>query len=171
MADASPSSATPTATHRGCWVTEEGRRRVPRPPLRCIAHEQAHDGSADRERQHRAALVRGLRLHVGSRKLSGLASGLGSSLERTSEGEWVAETAEGRVTIRFSASNRFGVFTVIPAPGVEIYVPLRVVANGDAGSEVLLTLFRQPGMSDEKFAADAEWVLRDLQKLKALLEA
>jgi hypothetical protein len=60
--------------------------------------------------------------------------------------------------------------TVIPAPGVEIYVPLRVVANGDAGSEVLFTLFRQPGMSDEKFAADAKWVLSDLQKLKALLE-
>jgi hypothetical protein len=54
---------------------------------------------------------------------------------------------------------------------VEIYVPLRVVANGDAGSEVLLTLFRRPGMSDEKFAADAEWVLSDLRKLKALLEA
>jgi hypothetical protein len=101
------------------------------------------------------------------------ASGLGSSLERASDGEWVAETSEGRVTIRFSEPNKFGVLdhTVIPAPGVEIYVPLRVVANGDAGSEVLLTLFRQPGMSDEKFAADAEWVLRDLQKLKALLEA
>jgi hypothetical protein len=101
------------------------------------------------------------------------ASGLGSSLERTSKGEWVAETPEGRVTIRFSEPNRLGVLdhTVIPAPGLEIYVPLRVVANGDAGSEVLLTLFRQPGMSDEKFAADAEWVLSDLQKLKALLEA
>jgi hypothetical protein len=100
------------------------------------------------------------------------ASGLGSSLERTSEGEWVAEMPEGRVTIRFSEFNRFGVLdhTVIPAPGVEIYVLLRVVANGDAGSEILLTLFRQPGMSDEKFAADAEWVLSDLQKLKALLE-
>ena len=101
------------------------------------------------------------------------ASGLGSSLERTSEGEWVAEAPEGRVTIRFSEPNRFGILdhSVIPAPGVEIYVPLRVVANGDAGSEILLTLFRQPGMSDEKFAADAEWVLRDLRKLKALLEA
>ena len=101
------------------------------------------------------------------------ASGLGSSLERTSEGEWVAETPEGRMTIRFSEPNRFGVLdhTVIPAPGVEIYVPLRAVANGDAGSEVLLTLFRQPSMSDEKFAADAKWVLSDLQKLKALLEA
>jgi hypothetical protein len=102
----------------------------------------------------------------------GWASGLGSSLERTREGEWIAKTAEGHVTVRFSEPNQFGVLdhTVIPAPGVEIYIPLRVVANGDTGSEVLLTLFRQPGMSDEKFAADAAWVLRDLQKLKALLE-
>jgi hypothetical protein len=52
--------------------------------------------------------------------------------------------------------------------GPEIYVPLRIIANGD-GSEVLLTLFRQPGMSDEKFAADAEWVDRDLAALKTLV--
>ncbi|WP_225308522.1 hypothetical protein [Hypericibacter terrae] len=55
------------------------------------------------------------------------------------------------------------------APGVEILIPLRVVANG-SGSEVALTLFRLPGMSDEKFAADADWVRRDLERLKALLE-
>jgi hypothetical protein len=101
------------------------------------------------------------------------ASGLGSSLERASDGTWVAETPEGRATVRFSEPNGFGVLdhTVILAPGVEIHVPLRVVANGDAGSEVLLTLFRQPGVSDEEFAADAGWVLKDLRALKALLEA
>ena len=101
------------------------------------------------------------------------ASGLGSSLEQASDGAWIAETPAGRATIRFSEPNAFGVLdhTVVPAPGMEIYVPLRVVANGDAGSEILLTLSRQPGMSDEKFAADAAWVLRDLRALKALLEA
>ena len=101
------------------------------------------------------------------------ASGLGYSLEQASDGAWIAETPAGRATIRFSEPNAFGVLdhTVVPAPGMEIYVPLRVVANGDAGSEILLTLFRQPGMSDEKFAADAAWVLRDLRALKALLEA
>ena len=101
------------------------------------------------------------------------ASGLGSSLEQASDGAWIAETPAGLATIRFSEPNAFGVLdhTVVPAPGMEIYVPLRVVANGDAGSEILLTLFRQPGMSDEKFAADAAWVLRDLRALKALLEA
>jgi hypothetical protein len=32
---------------------------------------------------------------------------------------------------------------------------------------VALTLFRQPGMSDEQFAADADWVRRDLAALAA----
>jgi hypothetical protein len=33
------------------------------------------------------------------------------------------------------------------------------------------TSFRQPGRSDEKFAADAYWVRRDLMTLKTRLEA
>ena len=58
--------------------------------------------------------------------------------------------------------------SVTLADGTVIYVPLRVIRNGD-DAEVLLTLFRQPGMTDEKFAADADWVMRDLLALKALV--
>src|SRR3546814_3233451 len=47
--------------------------------------------------------------------------------------------------------------------------PLRVIQN-DGGAEVMLTLFRQPGMDAEKFAADARWIHRDLKALKALIE-
>jgi hypothetical protein len=54
--------------------------------------------------------------------------------------------------------------------GQIIYVPLRIVENG-SGAEVLLTLFRQPGMSDEQFAADADWVRRDLLALKSMVGA
>jgi hypothetical protein len=43
------------------------------------------------------------------------------------------------------------------------------VPNG-SGSELTFTLFRQPAMTDQKFQEDAEWVLRDLTKLKAVLE-
>jgi hypothetical protein len=39
------------------------------------------------------------------------------------------------------------------------------------GSELIFTLFHGPDMSDEKFAEDAEWVKRDLNVLKKLLEA
>lgn len=74
--------------------------------------------------------------------------------------------------VRFTEQNNFGVLDhyVIPESGPEIYIPLRVISNG-GGSEIIFTLFRQPGMSEEKFAADADWVRRDLNALKTLLEA
>ena len=99
------------------------------------------------------------------------ASGLGKSLKKE-DGEWIAETAEGQVKIRFSERNAFGVLDhwVSPRPGLQIYIPLRVIPNG-GGCEVILTLFRLPEMSDDKFAADAEWVMRDLTSLKSLLES
>jgi hypothetical protein len=59
---------------------------------------------------------------------------------------------------------------VIPEPSREIYIPMRVIANG-TGSEVIFTLFRLPEMSEEKFAEDVEWATRDLNALKILLEA
>jgi len=99
------------------------------------------------------------------------ASGLGKSLKNVN-GEWIAETPDGPVQIRFSERNEFGVLDhwVSPKPGLPIYIPMRVIQNGD-GSELIFTLLRLPDMSDEKFAADAEWVMRDLASLKALLEA
>jgi hypothetical protein len=46
---------------------------------------------------------------------------------------------------------------------------MRVIANGE-GSEVFFTLIRQPEMSGEKFAQDAQWVEKDLGILKGFLE-
>jgi hypothetical protein len=85
---------------------------------------------------------------------------------------WQAEGPEGPVRIRFTAHNDFGVMDhyVQSGGGPEIYVPLRIIQNGD-GADVQFTLFRQEGMSDAKFAADAEWVARDLASLKALVRA
>ena len=99
------------------------------------------------------------------------ASGLSqSSLEKAGDA-WKAESAIGTVRIRFTDHNPFGVMDhyVDTGKGLEVYVPLRVIANAD-GTEVLLTLFRQPGMSEQQFLADIEWVKRDLIALKALLE-
>lgn len=86
-------------------------------------------------------------------------------------GEWMIDTISGPAMIRFLADNPLGVLDHLlrTAAGEEIYVPMRVIANG-SGSEVIFTLFRLPGMSDEKFAADAEMVRKDLQNLKAELE-
>ena len=55
-------------------------------------------------------------------------------------------------------------------PGHEVSVPLRIVQNG-TGSLVTLTLFRTADMTAEKFDLDAQWVERDLQRLKQILEA
>jgi hypothetical protein len=99
------------------------------------------------------------------------AGGLGKSLTKTA-GEWIADTPNGPIKVRFTERNRFGVLDhyVMPEPGVEIYIPLRVIANG-TGSELLFTLFRLSDVSDEKFAADIDWVKRDLTALKTLLES
>jgi hypothetical protein len=98
------------------------------------------------------------------------ATGLAGSLRKMGE-DWIADTPEGRAVVRFSERNAYGVLdhSVTLPRGVTLYVPLRVVPKGD-GCEVVLTLFRRPGMSDESFAADAEWVMRDLGTAKRILE-
>jgi len=99
------------------------------------------------------------------------ASGLGKSLTK-SDGEWTVETPQGPMKVRFTVRNSFGVLDhyIIPESGLEIYIPMRVISNG-TGSELIFTLFRLSDMSDEKFAEDIEWVKRDLNALKDLLEA
>jgi hypothetical protein len=98
--------------------------------------------------------------------------GPGTSL-RQPGADWVADTAEGRVMVRLSERNSFGVldYSVTRPNGMTVYVPLRVVAKGGGCCELVLTLFRQPDIADEKFAADAEWVMRELFVAKRILEA
>ena len=100
------------------------------------------------------------------------AAGLGAGLARHGD-RWIAHGPEGDVQVRFSPENPYGVLDhwVTLPDGTELYVPLRVVANGQ-GAEVILTLFRPPAMfEDAAFARDAAAVGRDLAKLKAVLEA
>ena len=99
------------------------------------------------------------------------ASGLSRSL-RLVDGEWIADTDEGPARVRFSERNAFGVLdhAVTLPQGRSVYVPLRIVPRG-RGCQLELTLFRQAEMSDAQFAADAEWVMRDLGAAKRLLEA
>jgi hypothetical protein len=92
------------------------------------------------------------------------------SIKKSKDG-WVVETPQGPVKVRFTRKNDFGILDhyVKPAPGVEVFVPMRVVPNG-SGSEVLLTLFQPAGMSDEKHAEDIRWVEQDLKTLKGIME-
>lgn len=99
------------------------------------------------------------------------ATGLGSAPRRAADG-WEFDGPEGPVTVRFASRNDLGVLDhhVTVRPGTEVYIPLRVIANGPA-CEVIFTLIRLPEMTDEKFEADAAWVERDLMTLKELMEA
>ena len=84
---------------------------------------------------------------------------------------WLLTTPQGELTFRFTPTNALGVLDhFVGTPAGEIHVPMRVIANG-AGSELLLTLFQQPSMSDTDFATDAALVEQDLARLKALLES
>lgn len=99
------------------------------------------------------------------------AAGLASSEVKREGDVWVAEAPFGKVRIKFTEANTFGVMDhdVELGTGEVVYNPMRVVPNGD-GSEFMFTLFRRPDMSDEAFAEDAQAVAKDLQTLKALLE-
>jgi len=90
---------------------------------------------------------------------------------RQAGSEWVMQTSVGEMKVRFIPLNEFRVADhfVSPAPGVEIYVPLRVLPNG-SGSEVVFTLFRSPEVSPEKFREDIGMVEQDLKTLKTVLE-
>jgi hypothetical protein len=77
----------------------------------------------------------------------------------------------GRVKVKFAEKNKLGVLDhdVTLLSGVKVYNPMRVFPNNN-GSELVFTLYRRPGVSDQEFAEDATSVERDLAKLKSLLE-
>ena len=98
------------------------------------------------------------------------AFGLGRNIRRSQDG-WMADSDGGVASVQFTPRNSFGVVdhTVIRPSGKSVYVPMRLIANG-SGCELLFTLFREPSMSDAQFASAAEFVERDLNGLKKLLE-
>jgi hypothetical protein len=98
------------------------------------------------------------------------ASGLAGSLRKSGD-EWIAETPQGLATVRFSERNSRGVLdhSVTLPHGRTVYVPLRLVPT-ERGCDLVLTLYRGPDMSEERFAADAQWVMRDLNVAKRILE-
>jgi hypothetical protein len=98
------------------------------------------------------------------------APGLGSSIEQV-DGRWFVDTPTGPVGVTFTPRNTYGVLdhhVTLPS-GEIIYVPLRVITDGN-GCEVVFTLRRLPGMSDQDFERDANAVTADLTRLKRVLE-
>ena len=98
------------------------------------------------------------------------AGGLSGSIKKVGD-EWIAEAPMGTLKVNFAEKNKFGILDhdVTLSSGAKFYNPMRVFPNND-GSEVIFTLFRRAGMSDQNFADDAGSVETDLNKLKTLLE-
>ena len=105
------------------------------------------------------------------RHLPDWASGLSVSIDLV-DGEWVAESDLGRITVEFAPENPYGVLDhVVTLPdGTRVTNPLRVVPNGD-GSDVVFSLFQLPPADLDAFEADAAAVTRDLARLKVVLES
>ena len=87
------------------------------------------------------------------------------------DGQWIVESPMGRVVVAFAPANDLGVLDhhVTLASGETFYNPMRVTADG-ASSEIMFSLRRQPGVSDEDFERDAAAVLADLVALRRKME-
>ncbi|GAB2567041.1 polyketide cyclase [Paractinoplanes abujensis] len=99
------------------------------------------------------------------------APGLGSSVEQV-DGAWFVDSdGLGRVRVEFAPKNGFGVadHVVTLESGEQFLNPLRVVPYGE-GSEIVFSVRRMPGVSDEDFARDTGLVAADLARLKDILE-
>lgn len=102
------------------------------------------------------------------------AAGLADGGLRQTERGWIADSPMGEVVVEFSPSNAFGVLdhTVRLPSGDAVYNPLRVVpaGPGEPRCEVVFSLRRSAGMSDEEFEQDAAAVAADLETLRRLVE-
>lgn len=98
------------------------------------------------------------------------ASGLAGTIELR-DGEWISDSPMGRITIRFAERNPFGVadHVVTIATGETFVNPMRVLPDGD-GSELVFTLRRADGVTDEDYERDAATISGDLDEVRRILE-
>lgn len=98
------------------------------------------------------------------------AAGLSGSIVQR-DGRWFADSPMGEVEVRFVPPNPYGVLDhdVTLPDGTTVTNPMRVLADGER-CEVVFTLRRAEGMSEEDFQADVAAVRADLASLKRVLE-
>jgi hypothetical protein len=97
--------------------------------------------------------------------------------DRRELSRWAAGLADPALSdadVEFAAVNAFGVLDhVVTLPsGESVYNPMRVIPAGpdEPRCEVVFTLRRRPGVTDEEFDADAAAVAADLAVLRDLME-
>ena len=142
----------------------------------CAGGSVCHGGQMAAESRHVSITIDRTAVEVydyarNPANLPAWAAGLGGSIEHV-DGQWVAESPMGRVVVAFAPDNEFGVLdhrVTLPS-GLVVDNPMRVIGGG-AGCEVVFTVRRQPGMTDEDFDRDSDAVRVDLGTLKRVLEA
>lgn len=100
------------------------------------------------------------------------AEGLSSPSITQVNGEWICASPMGKLKVKFAPVNEFGIMdhdVTLPS-GEKNHNPFRVVENHQ-GSEVIFALYRMPKMTDDEFQRDAMQILKDLDKLKTILES
>jgi hypothetical protein len=107
------------------------------------------------------------------RNLPHWAAGLASGEVESVDGQWKVSSPMGEITVAFAATNDLGVLDhVVGLPdGESFYNPMRVLPAGDDAGwcEVLFTVRRRPGMTDEELAADVAAVTADLEQVRRIL--
>jgi hypothetical protein len=106
------------------------------------------------------------------RNLPEWAAGLADGAVRQVDGAWVVSTPMGDATVEFAPENSFGVVDhLVRANGKQFYNPMRIVPDGEVEHrcEVIFTVRRLAGVSDEDFEADVAAVAADLRKLREIL--
>jgi hypothetical protein len=103
------------------------------------------------------------------RNLPKWAAGLSAGVAEEN-GVLLSESPMGRVQVRFAAGAEYGIFDhdVTLPDGQTFHNPLRVLKN-DEGSEVVFTLYRRAGVTDEAYEKDAATIAADLDRLAAVL--
>jgi hypothetical protein len=104
------------------------------------------------------------------RQLPDWAAGLSAGI-RNENGRWITDSPMGAVEVKFVGPIGAGVLDhdVSMPDGTIVHNPFRVLRN-DLGSEVVFSIFKRAGMTDDQFDADAELVRGDLTRLKVLVE-
>ncbi len=103
------------------------------------------------------------------RNLPKWAAGLSAGVSEEN-GVVLSESPMGKVQVRFAPGAELGIFDhdVTLPDGQTFHNPLRVLKN-DAGSEVVFTLYRREGVTDEEYEKDAAQIAADLESLSAAL--
>ena len=97
----------------------------------------------------------------------------GALLEPIGGRDYLVDLPQGRRVMRFMAPNDLGVLDYEvrePSSQAGMVRPLRLIVNG-SGADLQMTWFQQPGVSDEQYRSEVEWLRSDLLRLKTFLES